>query len=131
MLLKAFNDAALGLPGAALDVKWRGTQVYSIGERMFATAHAQALGTHSYSFKTSPTAYQFLIESKLARPAPYLARAGWVRLLHAGALPDQDLVAYLAEAHAIIFAKLAKATRTRLGLTHCPPTLQTGGQRRE
>ena len=67
-------------------------------------------------FKVSNMAYGMLIEHDLARPAPYLARAKWVQLVGNNALPDAELTAYLAQAHALIVAKLTKKLRSQLGL---------------
>jgi predicted DNA-binding protein (MmcQ/YjbR family) len=47
-------------------------------------------------------------------PAPYMARAKWVMLEKANALPAKDIRAYLTRAHAIVAAKLPKKTRRKL-----------------
>jgi len=60
--------------------------------------------------------YQLLIEHGLAEPAPYLARAGWVRLVAQDALPDAELIAYLAQAHGLVAARLTRTARAGLGL---------------
>jgi len=57
-----------------------------------------------------------LIEHGLARPAPYLQRAKWVRLIGPDALDDRDLKAYLDQAHAIIAARLTRARKREIGL---------------
>ena len=44
------------------------------------------------SFKCSDIAFEGLTESGVGRPAPYLARAKWVRLDSLDAMPDEDLV---------------------------------------
>jgi predicted DNA-binding protein (MmcQ/YjbR family) len=67
-------------------------------------------------FKVSDMAYAMLIEHGVARPAPYLARAKWVQLASNNALPDAELTAYLAQAHALIVAKLTRKSRKALGL---------------
>lgn len=48
-------------------------------------------------------------------PAPYLARAKWVRITP-NALPDDQLIAYLAEAHRLVAAGLTRKARAALGL---------------
>ena len=57
-----------------------------------------------------------LIEHRLVRPAPYLAPAEWVQLVSNSVLEDAELTAYLAQAHALIMAKLTRKARNELGL---------------
>jgi predicted DNA-binding protein (MmcQ/YjbR family) len=61
-------------------------------------------------------AFELLVEHGFATPAPYLGRARWVQLKRADALPDAELTAYLAQAHALVAARLTRAERKRLGL---------------
>ncbi len=61
-------------------------------------------------------AFELLIEHGLATPAPYLGRAKWVQLKSPDALPAAELIAYLAQAHALVAARLTRAERKRLGL---------------
>jgi predicted DNA-binding protein (MmcQ/YjbR family) len=70
----------------------------------------------AYSFKASDLAFEMLVEQGVARPAPYLARAKWVQLLASDALPDETLVAYLGQAHALVAARLPRKARAALGL---------------
>ena len=106
---KAFHTAALALPGASFDVKWGADRVYSVGGKMFAVAGAENDPAPRYSLKVSDMAFELLVEQGLARPAPYLARAKWVQLIKADALPDAELIAYLKEAHRIVASGLTKA----------------------
>ena len=110
MTPEAFHAAALALPGATYDIKWGADRVYSVGGKMFAHAGVEGDPEPKYMFKASDLAFEMLVEQGLAKPAPYLSRAKWVQLTRFKALSDTDLVAYLAEAHRIVAAKLpAKA----------------------
>ena len=115
MTFEDFHAAALALPGATFDVKWGADRVYSVGGKMFATAGAEGDSAPKYAFKASDMAYELLIEQGFAKPAPYLARAKWVQLVKAGALGNEDLQAYLREAHRIVAAKLPKSVQAKLG----------------
>ncbi len=117
MTLEAFHAAALALPGARLDIKWGEDRIYCVGEKMFAAAGSIKNPVPRYSFKTSPMAFEGLIEQGLATPAPYLARARWVALTHPDALPDAALIAYLGQAHAMVAAGLTKKKRVELGIS--------------
>jgi predicted DNA-binding protein (MmcQ/YjbR family) len=114
----AFKRTCLGLPGTHLVVQWGGSDVYKVGPKVFAIcARFRPLEADSYVFKVSDMAYELLIEHGLARPAPYLHRARWVALAQPDALADEDLAAYLRQAHAIVAAKLTRAQRRELGVS--------------
>ncbi len=116
MDFERFHQAALALTGAAFDVKWGADRVYTVGGRMFATAGSTDDPAPTYAFKASDMAFELLVEHGLARPAPYLARARWVKLNGPDALGDEDLLAYLAQAHALVAAKLTGKVRKELGI---------------
>lgn len=116
MTPKTFEARCLRLPGATKVVQWEGTSVFKVGGKMFALGGGFAAGSDGYMFKVSDMAYAMLIEHGLARPAPYLARAKWVQLVSNNALSDAELTTYLAQAHALIAAKLTRKLRKELGL---------------
>ena len=110
----AFDEVARALPAVTMDIKWGADQVYSVGGKMFAVISVEQ--PPCLSFKASDLAFEMLIDTGLAIPAPYMARAKWVQLKTIDALPDADLTAYLKEAHALIAAKLTRKARLELGL---------------
>jgi predicted DNA-binding protein (MmcQ/YjbR family) len=117
MTPKAFEAACLALPAATLSVQWGDSRVFKVGGKIFAIVglnHDDP--APAYNFKASDMAFELLIEHGLARPAPYLQRAKWVRLLQPDALPDADIKAYLVQAHSLIAARLTRAKRRALGL---------------
>jgi predicted DNA-binding protein (MmcQ/YjbR family) len=52
----------------------------------------------------------------VAIAAPYLARAKWVQFADLAALEDAEVRGWLAQAHALVAAKLTRAVRRELGL---------------
>jgi predicted DNA-binding protein (MmcQ/YjbR family) len=116
MDFERFHRAALALPGAAFDIKWGEDRVYTVGGKMFAVAGSEREAAPTYGFKCSDMAFELLVEDGAAIPAPYLARAKWVKLKGPDALSDTDLLAYLAQAHALVAAKLTRRQRAELGL---------------
>ncbi len=112
----ALEAAALNLPGAALDIKWGSDRCYCVGGKMFAAAGSGGEPPSGPSFKTSDLAFEMLVEQGLARPAPYAARFKWVQLMSYEALPDEDLKAYLAQAHALVATSLTRKARAELGI---------------
>jgi predicted DNA-binding protein (MmcQ/YjbR family) len=95
-----------------MDVQWGIDQVYKVGGRMFAVT---APG-HGVSMKVSDIAFEALVELGRARPAPYMARAKWLRFDSLEALDDAETADWLAQAHALVAAKLTRKARRELGI---------------
>jgi predicted DNA-binding protein (MmcQ/YjbR family) len=113
----AFEARCLSLPAVTVTLQWGGTSVFKVGGKIFAMANGLVERRASgYMFKASDMAYELLIEQGLASPAPYLARARWVQLADNDVLSDDELGAYLAQAHTLVAAKLTRAVRRNLGL---------------
>ena len=92
-------------------VQWGADGVYKVGGRIFAVT-----GPNGVSFKASDIAFEALTESGRARPAPYLARAKWVRFDCLAELDDTEVADWLANAHALVAAKLTRAQRREIGI---------------
>ncbi len=116
MKFEDFDRMALALPGVVMDIKWEADRTYCVGARIFAFAGALGQETPRYMFKASDLGFEMLVESGVALPAPYLARARWVQLKAHDALNDAELSAYVREAHALIAAKLTRKARAELGI---------------
>ena len=106
----------LALPGATFDVKWGADRVYSVGGKMFAVAGHEGEAEPRCSLKASDASFEQLVEEGVAIPAPYMARAKWVQFRSADAVSDDELRAYLRQAHALIAAKLSRKARAELGI---------------
>jgi len=102
---------AMALPAATKVVQWGGADVYKVGGKVFAICGLRG----GLSFKVSEIGYVALTEGGPARPAPYLARGHWVIIDLDGA-DDADIADWLANAHALIAAKLTRVARRELGL---------------
>jgi predicted DNA-binding protein (MmcQ/YjbR family) len=111
MTPEAFHAAALALPGATMTVQWGADRVYKVGGKMFAV-----LGEGGFSFKASDVAFEVLSETGRAIPAPYLAKAKWVKFADVAAEDADEVADWLKTAHALIAAKLTKKARAELGL---------------
>jgi predicted DNA-binding protein (MmcQ/YjbR family) len=113
MTPEAIEAHCLSLPAVTLSIQWGGTHVFKVGGKIFAMSEG---GVWGLAFKASDMAFELLREQGLARPAPYLQRAKWLQLSRPDALSDDELLAYLTEAHAIVCAKLTRRLRAELGL---------------
>jgi len=111
----AFDAACRALPGATMDIQWGADQVYKVGGKMFAVM-GDAVAQDGVSFKVSDVAFEVLTETGRAIPAPYLARAKWVKFDDLAALDAAEVEDWLKTAHGLIAAKLTKKVRAELGL---------------
>lgn len=110
---EAVGKVCMALPAVTLDHPFGDDHdAYKVGGKMFAIVG----GMGELSFKVSDIAYEVLTEAGRARPAPYLARARWVRLDDPADWPDAELAEHLAIAHGLVAAKLTKKARAALGL---------------
>ncbi len=116
MRFDAFEAAMRALPGVTLDIKWETHRTFCVGEKMFVMAGDLGDEAPRYMFKASELGFEMLVETGAAVPAPYLGRAKWVIMTAPDSLADADLVAYAAQAHALVAGKLPKRERVRLGI---------------
>jgi len=116
----AFDAFCKTLPATKMVVQWGESHVWKVGDKVFAICgpwgEDRPDGSLKISFKASDMAYHMLTEEPGLIPAPYLGRYKWVQMQEADALSDDDLAAYIAEAHKIVAAKLTKKVRRELNL---------------
>ena len=96
-----------------MDVQWGDDQVYKVGGRMFAVTDAAG---GACSLKVTDIAFVALVDGGRARPAPYLARAKWLRFDDLAEIDAAEMSGWLATAHALVVAKLTRKQRAELGL---------------
>jgi predicted DNA-binding protein (MmcQ/YjbR family) len=113
---EAFDKACLALPGATMSVQWGNDHVFKVGGKMFAVRGEGVTQGGGVSFKASDVAFEVLSQSGRAIPAPYLARAKWLRFADLAELDDAEVADWLRTAHALVAAKLTRKARAELGL---------------
>ena len=100
------------LPGATRDLKWAFEDsvhpVFSVGSKMFAmfTMRRDKL-TDDLLFKAADERFLELTDRTGFTPAPYLARAKWVKV-DTNVLSDTEAKQLLTEAYQTVLAKLSK-----------------------
>ncbi len=107
-------DLCRSLPGVTEDVKWGNDLVFSVGGKMFAVFELPE--GRPLSFKVSPGAFEVLTGQPGIRPAPYMAKHGWVSLETCEVLPSEMIEDLLQESHALVAAKLPRKLRRELGI---------------
>ena len=108
-----FEAFVLGLPAATVVRQWRDDSVAKVGGKIFCLLDRDP---GEVWLKVSPMSFDLLTGMEGVRPAPYFARAGWVAISGESALSDEDVRAYLREAHRLIASKLSRKLRDALGL---------------
>lgn len=112
-----FEAFVLTLPGTTLVQQWGDASVAKVGDKIFALLSGWLTGGPlALSFKCSELSYAMLPELAEVRPAPYLARAGWVQVGEGAPLSEEELRAYVREAHRLVAAKLTRKVRAELGV---------------
>jgi predicted DNA-binding protein (MmcQ/YjbR family) len=112
----ALEKFLLKFPGATMTLLWGDDHVFKVGGKMFAVIGPMSGKVRGISFKASDASFAILTKQKGIIPAPYMARAQWVKLERSSVLNDKELKAYLTRAHAIVAAGLSKKMRASLGI---------------
>jgi predicted DNA-binding protein (MmcQ/YjbR family) len=120
----AVRKLCLSLPGTTETIQWGNDRVFKVGGKMFAVIGAER-NAKAMSFKASDASFRLLTELPGLKPAPYLARAQWVKIEPLDALPANELAAYLRRAYDLVAAGLPRSTRAALGAGADGPTNRT------
>lgn len=115
------REICLALPHAVETLNWGHILVYWAGDRdlggkMFALTDADGMGGMVLSFHAGSERFHELMENEGVYAAPHLARAHWVALDRWAALSARQIEDELRRAHALIFEKLPKRTKSVLAL---------------
>ena len=101
------------LPGATRDLKWAFEDsvhpVFSVGGKMFAMFSMKADRLlDQLMFKADDARFLELTDREGFSPAPYLAKAKWVKVDGVQRLTDTEAKVLLTEAHHVVMARLSK-----------------------
>lgn len=114
MDFEAAKDLCRSFAGSTEDIKWGADAVFSVGGKMFAVTASEVPAT-GMSFKVEDERFLELTDRPGIIPAPYLARARWVRVERADALDDREAAELLRRSYELVFAKLTKKSQRELG----------------
>jgi len=109
-----FEAFVLTLPSATIVRQWRDDSVAKVGGKIFCLLDADP---GEVWLKVPEMSFDLMIEMDGIRPAPYFARAGWVAIGPESPLGEDEVRAYIVEAHRLVAAKLSKKMRASLGLS--------------
>src|SRR5471030_572388 len=120
MDLELAKQFCRALPGATEDVKWESNLVFSVAAKMFAVTGVDG-DADGISFKVDHERFLELTDSPGIIPAPYLARAKWVRIVDLRKVGDAEAAVLLRRSYELVAAKLSKKIQRELGLHHALP----------
>lgn len=111
----------LSLPHVVEVLNWGHHLVYFVGDReiggkMFAMTDLDGSGVGVLWFHCGAERFHELLEREGICASPYLARAHWVTLERWDSLKPREIEEELARAHALIYEKLPKRTKTVLAM---------------
>jgi len=102
----------LQLPGVREDLKWGDNRVFSIAQnKMIAVINFMGEGL---AFKVDKELFLGYVDRPGIRPAPYLARAHWIRLDKPEVVSTAELQELLTCSHQLVVRKLAKIRQVGL-----------------
>ncbi len=115
---EGFESFISSLPAVTIVHQWGGASVGKIGGKIFALYTIwNETDEWRIAFKCSDMSFQMLPELQGIYPAKYLARAKWVDVAPSSELSEDDVRAYITEAHRLVAVKLTQKLKSELGLT--------------
>jgi predicted DNA-binding protein (MmcQ/YjbR family) len=113
-----FNQFCSSLPAAHHVLQWHDSDVWKVGNKVFAICNRSSDLIPGITFKTSAFDYEVLREKPGMRPAPYLASRGmtWIQRYDYSEISDDQLQYYITESHRIIVSGFSRRKRSELGL---------------
>jgi predicted DNA-binding protein (MmcQ/YjbR family) len=111
----------MAMPHVRETLNWGHHLVYWVGDRdiggkMFALTDIDGTGTGVLWFHCGAERFHELLEVEGVIPSPYLAKAHWVTLERWNALRPREIEDELKQAHALIYEKLPRRTKTVLAM---------------
>ncbi len=113
-----FNAFCGTFPAASHVVQWGNSDVWKVGDKVFAVGGWSTEGKSAFTFKVSDLNFDFLSDCDGYRPAPYFANRGmkWIQQIDTKGHLDDELRYYLSESYKIVASGLSKKKQIELGV---------------
>lgn len=111
LTLSRLSEQLLAWPGTSVSVQWGTDRVFKVAGKMFACTDPTLKGV---SFKADPDALVDWMATPGVRPAPYLARAGWVLLEAPASFERERLQGGLRRSYELVRDSLPRKLRLSL-----------------
>jgi predicted DNA-binding protein (MmcQ/YjbR family) len=126
MNIDQLRKLCLSFAGVTEQIQWGDDLLFKVGGKMFAVTSLEPRKVW-ISLKASPENFAELTERPGVIPAPYLARAKWISLESADALPDPEISQLVRESYELVLAKLPQKIRESIAKA---PTVQMGARKK-
>lgn len=126
MNIDQLRKLCLSFAGVTEQIQWGDDLLFKVGGKMFAVTSLEPRKVW-ISLKASPENFAELTERPGVIPAPYLARAKWIALESADALPDPEISQLVRESYELVLAKLPKKIRESMAKA---PTVHVGARKK-
>jgi predicted DNA-binding protein (MmcQ/YjbR family) len=108
--IEQLRELCLSFPGVTEQMQWGDNLLFKVGGKMFAVAPLVPAKIW-ISLKANPENFVELTERPGIIPAPYLARAKWISLESADALPHAEIAQLVRGSYELVLAKLPRKMR--------------------
>ncbi|MEI9813705.1 MAG: MmcQ/YjbR family DNA-binding protein [Acidobacteriota bacterium] len=113
MSLAWVRTFCLSLPGTTEEIQWGDHLLFKIGGKMFAITSVDDPAA-GMTVKADPQEFDELVERPGIIPAPYMARAKWVKLESFDAVTRKELQQLVQRSHDLVRAGLTKKAQAEL-----------------
>ena len=113
MNIEILREICNEFPGTTEDIKWGADLCFCVAEKMFLVTGLESVPTGA-SFKVPPEQFDDLVKRPGFRPAPYLARAKWVKVEDITAVSRREWEQFARQSYELIVAKLPKRVQREL-----------------
>ncbi|HGN0870301.1 putative DNA-binding protein (MmcQ/YjbR family) [Providencia alcalifaciens] len=129
-----FNMFCGSFPATSHVVQWGNSDVWKIGNTVFAIGGWSPEEETAFTFKVSDLNFDFLSSCSGYKPAPDFANRGmkWIQQIDTKGHLDEEVRYYLSESYKIIVSSLSKRKQVELGIlchinyTHITNSSKTG-----
>lgn len=101
------------MPGATETMQWGNDLLFKVGEKTFVFSGLNP--PHSFSVKCSDDDFYAMIERDELKPAEYIGRFKWIAVPSLTHLTDAEVKSLVKKSYDLIFAKLPKSVRSKIG----------------
>lgn len=115
MDVELIRKYCLALPAVTEDIKWEHDLCFSVGGKMFCVTSLDP--PFGCSFKVKDEEFEELSNRDGMMPAPYMARARWIKISDPSKLNKKEWEFYLHQSYELVKSRLTKKLRSELGLT--------------
>lgn len=113
MTLASIRAFCLAQQGATEEIQWGDHLLFKVGGKMFAITHLED-PRQGMTVKADTESFEELIERPGIVPAPYMARAKWVKFETLDALPPREMQQLILRSYELVRAGLPKKAQAEL-----------------